>query len=414
MNNDSTLLSPAGPRDFDGPRVPLYSAEYAADPHRVYREMRRRFGALAPVELAPGVPATLVIGYHAALQILHDPDHFPADPRVWEQNIPADCPIRPMMEWRPNPIRSAGSEHTRYRSAAAAALGKIDLHRLHTTVEQVAVPLINSFCEVGYCDVVGQYALPLAFSTLNATLGCPPEISRRAATGMAAMFDTVDAERGNQMLSEALLELIRLKRAEPGDDVTSRLVEHPVRLDDEEMMHQLVTLYGAAIEPPQNLIANTLLLMLTDERFAANVLDGSLSTRDALDEVLFNDPPMANYCISYPRQPILIDNVWLPAHQPVVISMAACNNDPAIRTGNVTDNRSHLAFGTGPHACPAQPVAVLIVQDAIEQLLDALPEMELAVPAAELQWRPGPFHRALSALPVTFPKSPPISVAGFH
>ncbi|MEU4840620.1 cytochrome P450 [Nocardia testacea] len=414
MNIESTPLPLTGPRDFDGPRIPLYSDEYAADPHRVYRDMRQRFGSLAPVELAPGVPATLVIGYHAALRILHDPDHFPADPRVWEQSVPADCPVRPMMEWRPNPIRSAGSEHTRYRSAAAAALGKIDLHRLHATVEQVAIPLINSFCEVGHCDVVSQYALPLAFATLNATLGCPPDISQRAATGMAALFDTVDADRGNRMLSEALLELTRLKRAEPGDDVTSRLVEHPVRLDDEEMMHQLVTLYGAAIEPPQNLIANTLLLMLTDERFAANVLDGSLSTRDALDEVLFNDPPIANYCFSYPRQPVLIDNVWLPAHQPVVISMAACNNDPAIRTGSVLDNRSHLAFGMGPHACPARPVAVLIVQEAIDQLLDALPELELAVPAADLQWRPGPFHRALSALPVTFPKSPPIRVAGSH
>ncbi|NUS92544.1 MAG: cytochrome P450 [Nocardia sp.] len=414
MNIDSQPLSPAAPRDFDGPRVSLYSDEYAADPHRIYREMRQRFGSLAPVELAPGVPATLVIGYHAALQILNDPEHFPADPRSWERNIPADCPIRPMMEWRPNPIRSAGSDHIRYRSAAAAALGKIDLHRLHATVEQVAVPLINSFCEVGHCEVVSQYALPIVFSTLNATLGCSPEISQRAATGMAAMFDTVDAEAGNRMLSEALLELTRIKRAEPGDDVTSRLVEHPVRLDDEEMLHQLVTLYGAGIEPQQNLIANTLLLMLTDERFAANVLDGSLSTRDALDEVLFNDPPMANYCISYPRQPILIDGVWLPAHQPVMISMAACNNDPAIRTGDMTDNRSHLAFGTGPHACPARPVAVLIVQDALDQLLDALPEMELAVPVSELQWRPGPFHRALAALPVTFPKSPPISPAGIR
>ncbi|WSJ01717.1 cytochrome P450 [Nocardia sp. NBC_01329] len=411
---DSLSVSPAAPRDFAGPRVSLYSDEYAADPHRTYREMRQRFGSLAPVELAPGVPATLVIGYHAALRILHDPEHFPADPRVWERNIPADCPIRPMMEWRPNPIRSAGSDHKRYRSAAAAALGKIDLHRLHATVEQVAVPLINSFCEVGHCDVVSQYALPVMFSTLNATLGCSPDISRRAATGMAAMFDTVDAEAGSRMLSEALLELTRIKRAEPSDDVTSWLVEHPVRLDDEEMLHQLVTLYGAGIEPVQNLVANTLLLMLTDDRFAANVLDGSLSTRDALDEVLFNDPPMANYCISYPRQPILIDDVWLPAHQPVMISMAACNNDPAIRTGDVTDNRSHLAFGTGPHGCPARPVAVLIVQDAIDQLLDAIPELELAVPVSELRWRPGPFHRALAALPVTFPKSPPISLAGIR
>ncbi|MEV5839686.1 cytochrome P450, partial [Nocardia sp. NPDC052112] len=46
----------------EGPRVPLYSPEFAANPHRVYDEMRRQYGSLAPVELAPGVPATLVVG----------------------------------------------------------------------------------------------------------------------------------------------------------------------------------------------------------------------------------------------------------------------------------------------------------------------------------------------------------------
>ncbi|MFX0578606.1 cytochrome P450 [Nocardia nepalensis] len=398
--------------DFDGPRARLYSEEFAADPHEFYREMRRRFGSLAPVELAPGVPATLVIGYHEALQILHDPQRFPADPRIWERGIPADCPIRPVMEWRPNPIRSAGGDHTRYRSAAADALGKIDLHRLHTTIEQIAISQINSFCESGYCDVVSQYALPVIFGTLNALLGSPSVISQRAAIGIAAIFDAVDAERGDQMLSEALVELTRFKRIYPGADVTSWLIEHPVGLDDEEMLHQLMLLYAAGIEPPLNLIGNTMLLLLTDDRFAGQAVDGSRPTRDALDEVLFNDPPMSNYCITYPREPVFINSSWLPAHQPVLISMAACNNDPAIRMGDITDNRSHLAFSTGPHACPARSAAELIVQDAIDQLLDALPEMELAVPKTELRWRPAPFHRSLSSLPVRFPKSPPIHPGG--
>ncbi|NEW37653.1 cytochrome P450 [Nocardia cyriacigeorgica] len=414
MSIDSNARSAPTPSGFDGPRIALYTEEYAADPHRAHRDMLHRFGSLAPVELAPGVPATLVIGYHAAVRILNDPDRFTSDPRGWEQNIPADCPIRPMMEWYPNPLHSGGLEHIRYRSATAGALGKVDLHRLHGTVEQIATPLIDTFCADGHCDVVGQYALPVAFATLNAILGCPADIGQRAAIGMAAIFDTVGAADGNQMLLGALAELIRIKRSGPAEDVTSWLVEHPARLDDEEMVCHLALLYAAGIEPTQNLIVNTLLLMLTDGRFAGNVLDGSLSTRDALDEVLFNSPPLANYCIRYPRQPILIEDVWLPAHQPVLISMTACNNDPAVRTGNITDNRSHLAFGTGPHGCPARSMTMLIVQNAIDQLLDALPELALSIPREELRWRPGPFHRSLVSLPVTFPPSAPIQGAGMY
>ncbi len=369
--------------------------------------MRARYGSLAPVELARGVPATLVLSYRTAVRILHDPQHFPADPRAWQASVPADCPVLPVLEWRPNAMRSVGAEHARYREANTAAINAVDLHALHATVERIAVPLINTFCTTGSADLVSQYALPLAFEVINAMLGCPPSIGKEVAAATAAVFDGVDAEAGNRMLSAALLRLLELKRTEPGDDITTRLLQHPACLDDAELIHQLVVLYGAGIEPLQNLIVNSLVLILTDDRFGGHVLGGSLSTRDALDEVLFTDPPMANFSVTYPRQPILIDDVWLPAHQPVVVSFAACNNDPAISAENHSGNRSHLAWGAGPHACPARSPAYVIGQNAIDQLLDALPELRPAVAVHELTWRPGPFHRALTALPVTFPETPP-------
>lgn len=398
------------PLDPGEPRVLLHTPEFAADPHRAYREARSQYGSLVPMELAPGVPATLVVGYQTAVRILNDPEHFPADPRHWEQTVPDDSPVKPMMMWYPNALRNTGAAHARYRQAYTGSIDGIDLHELHSKVEKIAIPVINTFCETGEVDLVTQYALPVVFEVINQMVGCSPELGQRVATGMAMLFDTVEAAAGMAMLSEALLELVQLRRAEPGDDVTSRMAHHPSKLDDTEMLCQLISFYGAGIEPMQNLITNTLLLMLTDDRFGGEMLGGSLSTRDALDEVLFNDPPMANFSITYPRQPILIDNTWLPAHQPVVVSLSGCNNDPAIRGGDRTGNRSHLAWGAGPHACPAKSVAYLVVQDAIDQLLDALPEMELAIPADELAWRPGPFHRALASLPVVFPKSPPLPV----
>lgn len=397
------------PQRTDGPRIPLYSEEIARAPHRAYHEMRRRYGSLVPVELAPGVPATLVVGYHTAVRILNDPEHFPADSRTWQKNIPDDCPVRSMLEWRPAAIRNTGAAHVRYRQATMAGLDGVDLFAMHSTVERIAVPLINAFCASGSAELIGEYAFPLTFAIVNDMLGCPPEIGRRAAAGMAAMFDGVRAEEGNAMLAQAMADLVNLKKVEPGDDAVTRLLHDPANLDDEEMLHQVLSFYGAGIEPLQNLIVNALRLMLTDDRFAGGILGGSLSTRDALDEVLFTDPPLSNYSVTFPRQPILIDGVWLPAHQPVVISIAACNNDPSIDTQVYTGNRAHLAWSLGEHTCPAKSVAYLVAQDAIDQLLDALPELRLAVPADELDWRPGPFHRSLISLPVSFPESAPLT-----
>ncbi|MTE12182.1 cytochrome P450 [Nocardia sp. CT2-14] len=405
----------------DNGRIPIYSPEFAADPHGHYRQMRIDYGSgdaaapgpgLVPVEIWPGVPATLVINYATAVRILNDPSHFPADPSVWQRTVPADIPIMPMVEYRPNAIRTSGAEHARYRRAIADALAGIDHNTVRSMVERSAVPVVNTFCEDGRADVLSQYAFPLVFSVFCQTLGCPPEIGERVAAAIAGMFDGVDTATVNAQMGEALLDLTALKRAQPGDDVTTRLVQHPAELTDEEMVHQLVLLFAAGVEPPLNLIANTLLLMLTDSRFTSTVQGIPLPTSTAIDERLTTDPPMANYCITYPPQPTLIEGVWLPAHQPVIISMAACNTDPDLSSHTAGDNRWNLAFSSGPHACPAhaRPFGTLLAREVIDQLLDYLPETKLAVPAKDLVWRPGPFHRALTALPVVFPPSRPFPI----
>ena len=388
-------------------RVALYDPAYAADPHGAYERMRAAYGPLVPVELSPGIPATLVIGYFQARRILNDPLYFPHDPRVWQERVPASCPVRPMMEWRPNALRSSGTEHARYRAANTTAIDAVDQHELRARVEKLAAAAIADFITAGSADVLTQYAWPIAFRVLSSLLGCPDEIGARIADGMSRIFEATDAQRGNEILGRAVADLVELRRRHPADDITSRLLAHSAQLTDEEMSHQLVTLYGAGIEPLTNLIANTQLKILTDEEFSAGLHAGHSTVRDALDTVLYTDPPMANYCVTYPPYPADVDGVLLPAHQPVLISMAACNNDPAITLapGGIAGNRAHLAWSIGPHTCPARSHAYLIAETAVTYLLDALPEMDLAVPAAELRWRPGPFHRALESLPIVFPAS---------
>jgi hypothetical protein len=48
---------------------------------------------------------------------------------------------------------------------------------------------------------------------------------------------------------------------------------------------------------------------------------------------------------------------------------------------------------------------------AIEVLLDRLPDIELSVPAHEVRWRPSPWVRGVTALPVAFT---PASPQGVH
>ncbi|MFE9425000.1 cytochrome P450 [Kitasatospora sp. NPDC006697] len=386
---------------------PLHGPEFAADPAAVYARLRAAEGPVARVELYPGVPAALVIGYHAALEVLRSPETFAKDPRRWRSladgRVAADNPAAPMMGYRPNCLHTDGEQHTRLRGAVADSLDRVDLNALRVHVERTCDGLIDSFAGLGQADLVGDYARPLPLLVFNELFGSPARFGDRLVRGMSGIFDGVDAQRSNQELTDTVLELVALKRAEPAEDVTSWLMGHQSALTDEEMLHQVILLMGGGTEPQHNLISNTLRLLLSDDRFAGSLSGGSLPVEDALDEVLWTDPPMANFAVHFPVRDVELAGVRLPEGEPVVVSFAAANTDPALSGAPRTRNRAHLAWSAGPHACPAQGPARLIASVAVERLLDRLPEVELAVDPARLSWRPGPFHRSLAALPVRFP-----------
>ncbi|WP_326720099.1 MULTISPECIES: cytochrome P450 [unclassified Streptomyces] len=385
---------------------PLHGPEFAADPAAVYRRLRKA-GPTAPVELAPGVQATLVTGYDAALHVLRSPETFSKDPRRWtdlaDGTVPMDSPVVPMMAYRPNALFTDGEEHRRLRGAIADSLARVEPSMLRGYVERSADTLVDRFAPLGAADLLGEYAQVLPLLVFNHLFGCPAEYGVRLVEGMSGIFDGVDAEKANELLTATLVDLVTLKRARPGQDMTSWLMAHPAGLTDEEMIHSLVLLMGAGTEPQQNLIANSLRLLLSDDRFAGDLSGGSLPVEDALDEVLWADPPMANYAVHFPMHDVVYEGVLLRAGAPLVVSFAAANTDPALAADQRAGNRAHLAWSAGPHNCPAQSPARLIAAVAVEKLLDRLPDVELAVPVEELVWRPGPFHRALAALPVRFP-----------
>ena len=385
-----------------GDREALYGPDFAKDPRRVYARLRE-FGPMAPVDLAPGVPATLVTSYDAALDVLRDPVTFQKDARGWQRTVPDDCPVLPIMMYRPNCRNSDGAEHARLRQVVTDSLARIDMNALRAGVERSADTLINRFAPTGRADLIADYARALPQLVFNQMFDCPAELGDRLVEGMSGIFDTVNAKKANAVLRQAVLDLVTLKRKQPGDDVASWLISHPAKLTVEEVMHQILTLQGAGTEPEQNLIANCLRLLLSDSRFAGDLSGGSLPVEDAIDEVLWTDPPLANFGITYPVEDVDFAGTRLPKDQPVVISLTAANNDPSLTARHREGNRAHLAWSAGPHTCPAQRQARLIASAAIEKLLDAIPEMTLAVPADELEWRPGPFHRALVSLPVRFP-----------
>ncbi|MEU9602776.1 cytochrome P450 [Streptomyces sp. NPDC048109] len=399
MDVHPTPAPPPGcPAHDSGGGVPLYGPEFAADP-QAYYDYLRHFGPTAPVELAPGVAATLVTDYAAALDLLRDPA-FRKDARQWRDlrsgEVPEDSPVVPLLAYRPNCMFADGAEHQRLRLAVTESMMRIDSRRLAQITEQVSAYLIAQFSARGSADVMADYARQLPLFVFNELFGCPAEIGDRVLFGIAGMFDGVNAAESAQLLHRAVGELVALKRERPGDDVTSWLMEHEADLTDEEMVHQLSLLLGAGAEPLQNLIGNTLHRILTHDRGAYQ------DVRNAVNDTLWKNPPIANFAAHYPADERMFAGQRVTAGQLILISFAAANIGMALAGNHHAANRASLAWSAGPHACPSQRPATGITVTAVDDLLGQLPDIELAVPAGLLTWRPGPFHRGLNALPVRF------------
>lgn len=392
-------------------RCPMHDTAFAADPQQVYDRLRAHAPA-GPVELSPGVDATLVVGHETALRVLQNTELFARDARRWtalnEGRIGMDNPLLPMMAYRPNCLFTDGAVHLRLRKAVVDSLAQLNITRIRRDVEPIADYLLDGFSERGRADLLNDYAKLLPLLLFNKLFGCPADIGDTLTTSMSAIFDGKDALRANEDLTACLMELIALKRRRPGDDVTSWLIQHPAGLTDEELKDQLVMLMGAGVEPERNLIGNALVLLLS----GAGGRQSGMLIEEALDHVLWNQTPIANYATHYPVQDVDLGGYVAEANTPVVISFAGANSDPALAEARRAHSRgAHLAWGAGPHACPAKDPAQVIATTAIERLLNALPDLTLAVPEKDLEWRPGPFHRALVTLPVTFSPTPATRMA---
>lgn len=415
---------PYGDHHFgQAPRpAPLYGAAVAEDPHGLYARLRERHGQVAPIELEPGVEAWLVLGYGELLELTRNEGLFSKDSRHWrvpaEGRLAADSRLLPMTAWRPTLLNLDGAEHQRLRAAVSDTLAQIDHHQLRETTEAAANGLIDGWGPDGTADLIAQYARTLPLLVFTQLLGLPAQAGPRLIELISHLVDSgAQSVRANAEFQAILVDLVRRRRAAPSADLTSWLLAHPAALTDEEAVHHLVVMMIAGNETSINWIGNTLRLLLTDRRFRTTITGGRLTVSDALEEVLWRDPPTQNFPGRWATADTVLGGQRIAAGDMLVLGLAAANADPAVlgatpaAPGALGGNRAHLAWGAGEHVCPAQQPARIIVETAVETLLHRLPDLQLAVPAQDLTWRPSPWSRALTALPVLYsaftPPRPP-------
>jgi cytochrome P450 len=393
----------------------LYGHEAETNPMGLYERLREKHGQVAPVLLHGDLPAWLVLGYRENLDVARTPSRFSRDSRLWrearEGRVAPDHPLAPITTWQPICVFADGQQHERWRGAVNDGIARFDKRGIRRHVTQCANELVDRFCASGRADLVHQFAEHLPMMAMTQLLGMPEAYCPRLVNAARDMIKgTETAVSSNEYVQEVLRKLVARKRVEPGADFTSWLLEHPSGLTDDEVQQHLRLVLIAAYETTANLITNTLKMVLTDVRFRASLAGGHMTLPDAVEQVLWDEPPFITILGRWATQDTELAGQQIKEGDALVLGLAAANMDTVVRPDPdmpIHGNRSHLAFSGGQHECPGQDVGRAITDTGIDALLLRLPDIALAIEESELNYASTLLSRHLNALPVTFtPKQP--------
>lgn len=138
----------------------------------------------------------------------------------------------------------------------------------------------------------------------------------------------------------------------------------------------------------RGLLSNALLQLLRMPR--ATKADAGYLQRTVVETLRF-DPPVHN-TRRVAAEDILLDRQTIGRGQVMLLVLAAANRDPAQFAhpdrydAERSNNGEHLTFGAGAHACVAGHLSLRIVVDALQWLLDRYPHMALL--QADIRYEP--------------------------
>lgn len=370
---------------------------------------------LARVRLPYGEDAWLATRQEDVRTVLSDPRFSLAEA------VNRDQPrINPMPRAGGGLIALDAPDHTRMRSVLSKEFTARRMEPLRERVREVADQLLDRMTETGPpADLVEDFAFPLPMTLICELVGVPYE-DHHYVRGWA---DTVcSGDVSPQAIQEQAAGFfqrmhgwVEARRGEPADDLLSVLVracDTDEIITEDELTGLLNELLIGGFVTTTNQIANFFAVLLIpredDEGLLAALRADPGLVPKAVEELLRYVPLLNGLTLPrYALEDVELGGVLVRAGQPVVVSQAAANRDPAAYTTPdrlVLDRAgtTHISFGHGIHYCIGAHLARLELQVALERVTARLPDLRLAVPVPELAWRSKEFFSGLRELPIAW------------
>ena len=381
----------------------------------------RALGPASQVELPGGVLVWSINSYEVSKKLLSDPNVSKSARNHWPAFINGEIPPDwEMISWvaMDNISTTFGGDHRRLRRLTAKAFSARRADEVRPLATQLVTMLLDRMADAAAAgeviDLKEAFAYPLPGMLVAELIGMSDEARVAAAKVIDMMAATnVTPEQAQEVLlgwRDAITELIELKRAQPGNDITSDLIaardEDGSLLTEQELVDTIFAILGAGSETTINFFDNAITLLLTHPEQLDMVKSGQVSWEDVIEEVLRLESPLASLPMRYAVEDIQLDGMTIPKGDPILINYAALGRDPAVHgesasTFDVTrPDKEHLSFGHGAHYCLGAGIARMVAKTGLSALFERFPNLTLAVDAEDLVPYPTFIMNGHRSLPV--------------
>ena len=287
-------------------------------------------------------------------------------------------------------------EHERMRKL----VNRVFTPRAVTALESLVRETIDRYVsqlDPSSFDAVADFAALFPVEIITSMLGVPAEDRQQQRLWLDK---SLERDEGIGMSAESMeavmksgayyYDLIQQRRAEPQDDMISRLIETEIvedgevrRLDDIEITGFCTMLGGAGAETVTKLVGNAVVVFADNPDQWQKLREDRSKIPAAFEELLRYEGP-SQYQIRTTTRDVTMHGTTIPAGDAVMLINGSASRDerffPDADRFDIDRERKvgyNLNFGYGIHSCLGAALARMEGRMALETLLDLIPRYEI-------------------------------------
>lgn len=365
-----------------------YDPEFLADPYPTYARLRRE----SPVFFDEAWDLTFVTRHQDVDAILKDRNRFGRDFRhrlgadevdesLYQRIYPSQWPT-----WtryiRDSFIDLEPPRHTRLRRLVSKAFTRRSSESFRPRLEEEADRIVEEALGAGRIEVISDLATPIPVRMIADLMGIPeadhPRLLEWSHAIVRVFDERVTADEGSNAESATrefvtyLEELVAERRARPGDDLVSAMLEvedEGEELTDFEIVATSILTLNAGHEATVHAIGNAFLALASDEATYRRLVEDRSDLAGAADELLRYDAPLQMF-ERWALEDVEIDGHIITRGTKVGLLFGSANRDELVfeAPDEIRLDRSpnpHIAFGAGVHHCVGAPLARVELETAL-------------------------------------------------